>query len=175
MMKRIGAFFWAIVIFTALAVQFASKPLWAYEYESKYRQATANMVITPEMQELINRKPTFRAVNLWVNMRIKGVDEGENDHWQSPTETLEKRTGDCEDYAILKEAILKALGYKTMILIGRTRDGSGHAVLGVVVDGEWWFLDNSRRDAITLDGLLLYFKPVYYFDKEGKIQFFNGK
>lgn len=40
-------------------------------------------------------------VEAWIEQNIKYVSDDDYDHWQSPLETLIKRTGDCEDKAIL--------------------------------------------------------------------------
>lgn len=41
------------------------------------------------------------SVNLFTNREIKYTKEPK-DNWQYPQKTLDKKTGDCEDYAILK-------------------------------------------------------------------------
>lgn len=48
----------------------------------------------------------IETVNIEVNNRIRYLSDPGDDHWQSPAETCETLTGDCEDYAILKRAIL---------------------------------------------------------------------
>jgi len=46
----------------------------------------------------------------WVRTHVEYELDGEVDHWQSAVETLERRTGDCEDHAILMASIIGALG-----------------------------------------------------------------
>lgn len=46
----------------------------------------------------------------WVRNNIAYKSDGDVDYWQSAEETLELRTGDCEDQAILLASIIGALG-----------------------------------------------------------------
>lgn len=40
---------------------------------------------------------------------------GRADHWQSPEEFLSRRQGDCEDYALLAEAVLRRQGKEAFV------------------------------------------------------------
>lgn len=42
------------------------------------------------------------------------------DYWQSPQETYYKRTGDCEDKAILLMEYMQKLGESTSLIVGKT-------------------------------------------------------
>ncbi len=66
---------------------------------------------SPCRSGLIERGNSSRAlfnVNRWVNRRLTYKPDGgpNRDYWQTPDESLNFNTGDCEDYAILKRAIL---------------------------------------------------------------------
>lgn len=50
--------------------------------------------------------------------------QNEYDYWQSPKETLEKMTGDCEDKAILVNDSLKKMGIETKLCFGKRRKSS---------------------------------------------------
>lgn len=71
-------------------------------------------------------------VNREVNLRIK-YKRDEVDTWSSPLETLAAGTGDCEDYAILKYAVLAAAGVPLdkMEIDVVSIPGAIHAVLEV--------------------------------------------
>lgn len=56
--------------------------------------------------------PSPQAVNEWVNGHVRYVkDPDGGDHWQPPEETLQLMQGDCEDFAILKRALMIAGGW----------------------------------------------------------------
>jgi predicted transglutaminase-like cysteine proteinase len=48
----------------------------------------------------------LKRVNKFVNQRVRWVEDldnwGKKDYWATPLETLARRTGDCEDFSILK-------------------------------------------------------------------------
>ncbi len=68
-----------------------------------------------------------------------------SEHWASPLEFL-ARSGDCEDYAIFKYALLRHLGMPAdslrIVLLRRKADGLGHAVLAAYLDNKIYILDN---------------------------------
>lgn len=89
------------------------------------------------------------------------------DYWQKPEETLELKTGDCEDYAILKAWRLVNAGVPSSVLriaVVSTPDSPpNHAVLFVpsmVTTGLLWWkkqverifvLDNVRDEIVAWD------------------------
>jgi len=64
----------------------------------------------------------------WVRENIQYLEDDGSDDWQSANETLEKRTGDCEDQAILLASIYGAMG-----LNGRVNVIEQHAFASVFV------------------------------------------
>ncbi len=55
-----------------------------------------------------------------------------NEYWQLPAETLELRTGDCEDFAILLCSLLRAYGVpanQVYVAVGVSKDKTYHAYL----------------------------------------------
>lgn len=73
-------------------------------------------------------------VHDWTRARIKYQREpAAADLWQSPAETLRAGKGDCEDYAILERALLKAIGYRadqlTLIVAHDLAVAMDHAVI----------------------------------------------
>lgn len=88
------------------------------------------------------------AVNRLVNRRPYRsdlVNFGKREHWASPLEFLD-RSGDCEDSAIFKYALLRHLGLPAdalrVVLLTREVDGLGHAVLAAYLDDQVYILDN---------------------------------
>lgn len=93
---------------------------------------------------------TPEEVNHWVNSNVTYTQDVV-DHWQLPSETMERREGDCEDIAILKRALLKASGYQDdqvfFVIVKDLITRQDHAV--VVVDG--LSLDSFSSVVLPLD------------------------
>jgi hypothetical protein len=108
------------------------------------------------------------ALNRAVNAAITYQEEppGEDD-WQTPQETWTRKTGDCEDYAILKYAVLLASGVAEadlLLVVGRIAAASPqvHAILLLRGPGGWVVLDN-RFDHLIPPGEYINFTPVKGF------------
>ena len=108
------------------------------------------------------------AINLAVNRLISYESDFSGykaiDHWAGPAETLARGRGDCEDFAILKMAALRAAGVpvKSMslvVLLDRRR-GLFHAVLLVSTDQGRFVLDNLRQ-AVLRDTDLPDYQPLF--------------
>lgn len=88
----------------------------------------------------------LEAYNASVNRMIayKAEENGE-DTWQTPQETLDLRTGDCEDYAILKYAGLsRVMPESDLYLVVGIIKGfwpQPHAFLAARVENRWRILD----------------------------------
>lgn len=65
------------------------------------------------------------------------------DQWAQPEETLAKKHGDCEDYALLNAEVLKVFGYKPRIFI-LARQGGNHAICAFEKDGYFLWFDNNH-------------------------------
>lgn len=108
------------------------------------RAATAiRPVLTAGQWELVNR------INRYVNADVKPASDddvyGEAEHWDYPT-----TRGDCEDYALLKQRYLEALGLpRAALLLTVVLDDKqdGHAVLTLAASEGDFILDN-RRDGV---------------------------
>ena len=89
------------------------------------------------------------SMNDKVNNLIKYKPDDARDHWQMPQETVDKLSGDCEDFAILKYAILRNSGFwgdQLALVLGEIASLSGnkaHAFLVVEVEGARCVLDNK--------------------------------
>ena len=106
------------------------------------RPVAANRpVLTARQWELVNR------VNNFVNADVKPASDdeiyGEAEHWDYPT-----TRGDCEDYALLKQRYLEALGLpRSALLLTVVLDDKqdGHAVLTLATSEGDFILDNRRN------------------------------
>lgn len=88
-------------------------------------------------------------VNSYVNAEVKPASDediyAEAEHWDYPT-----TRGDCEDYALLKQRYLEALGLpRSALLITVVLDDrqEGHAVL-TIASSEGDFILDNRRDGL---------------------------
>lgn len=96
-----------------------------------------------------------RSVNRLINYRRDSDLYGVMDHWAEPSATLNRGMGDCEDYAILKMAVLAQAGVpsKSMSVVVIRDDARRvyHAILAVQTSKGAYILDNLqaelRRDA----------------------------
>lgn len=86
-------------------------------------------------------------VNRWVNWHVLYREDRNGDAWSSATETLQLGTGDCEDLAIVKMALLTELGIGPddmfLVIVRQKARGGDHAVLAVRRDGAMVVLDSS--------------------------------
>jgi len=101
--------------------------------------------------------PDLAKANALVNHLITYKEEPEGkDYWQLPEETLTTKTGDCEDFAILKYKLLMPYYREEdmRIIVGNIKSLSvpsghkPHAWLAVYYDG-WKVLDSMFPQIIT--------------------------
>ncbi len=88
---------------------------------------------------------------------------GRRDYWASQLEFL-LRSGDCEDYAIVKYVSLRQLGFapeqlRLVVVQDVVRD-LAHAVLAVYLDDEVYILDNLTR-AVVPQAEVAHYVPYY--------------
>lgn len=122
----------------------------------------------------------LHAVNQFFNRRIRFRSDfevwGQEDHWATPLEVLQKAQGDCEDYAIAKYAVLRAAGmpvqqlrlvYVRAEMPGYSR-AQAHMVLAyyAVPGAEPQILDNLRPD-VQPASERKDLQPVFSFNSEG--------
>ena len=93
-------------------------------------------------------------VDLVVNTAVKYLKEPSGvDVWQEPAVTWDLKRGDCEDYAILKYAILRKAAIPVRVVIGEIKSISGnepHAWCAAYLDGAWRALDQKFPEIIKV-------------------------
>ena len=80
--------------------------------------------------------------------RITYVDDEGEDYWQSPSETIARGAGDCEDQAIYLHYLLGLKGLQAEVVFGienLKHVESGHVWVEYPADGEVYILDPTRR------------------------------
>lgn len=96
---------------------------------------------------------SFMGILQWVADNIEYVNDNDvhgRGEWQQPSETYQRRTGDCEDHAILAAFLLTRAGYDgVMIWVGYDED-SGH--VWVEWSGHFYETTSARiRDDVIYD------------------------
>jgi predicted transglutaminase-like cysteine proteinase len=107
-------------------------------------------------------------VNSLVNNSIRYREDqslyGQPDYWATPTEILERASGDCEDFAILKMTALIRLGVPakslSLVVLRDNRRNVFHAVLAVTTSAGSFILDNVRPK-VAMDSALPNYQPLY--------------
>lgn len=135
-----------------------------------------------DIQSLRSQDPTrfLSAVNRLANRRpyrLDHVNFGQDEYWASPLEFL-SRSGDCEDFAIFKYALLRHLGMPAealrVVLVKRSQDELGHAVLAAYLDGEVYILDNASQRVLEQSEVADY-TAVFSFNEEQRWAHFTGE
>ncbi|MES0881525.1 transglutaminase-like cysteine peptidase [Roseibium sp. SCP14] len=116
----------------------------------------------PKVNYMVNRLLAYREdIRLWKT----------GEYWASPVETLQRRAGDCEDYAILKYALLRDLGVEDedmrIVVLRDTAARQYHAVLSVRHNGKWLILDN-RFSRIRFERDLPHYQALYSVNAAGE-------
>jgi predicted transglutaminase-like cysteine proteinase len=116
--------------------------------------------------------PTERAdlVNRFVNNRVTFVDDsrqfGRADVWLTASETLRRRRGDCEDYAIAKMQLLREAGIAErdmyLVIAKDLVRRSDHAILVVRAGQRMLMLDNGSDELLDSESVADY-RPVLTF------------
>lgn len=145
-------------ILMLILILFWSAPVMASESLLTTKWATVKEQIRVE-QKTLEAHETFQElvklqsvghINRAVNLQIKPISDmqqyGVIDYWSSPLETLTSGKGDCEDYAILKLAVLLQIGIRPdhlkFVVVHSVRHHSDHAILNILIDTTWRILDN---------------------------------
>src|SRR6476661_8114629 len=118
-----------------------------------------------------------RAINLAIHPMSDLAQYGEIDVWSSPLLTFTTGSGDCEDYAIAKFVALRLAGIAPndlrIVIMRDTIHGGDHAVAAARLDGHWLTLDN-RRMAMTEDGHIRNYRPLFVIDQYGVMQYVDA-
>lgn len=116
----------------------------------------------PQINAMVNRMLSYKEdAQLWQNP----------EYWASPSETLGRLAGDCEDYAILKYALLRDLGVKDedmrIVVLRDTAVRQYHAVLTVRHKDNWLVLDN-RFSRVRFERDLPNYRALYSVNASGE-------
>ena len=105
-----------------------------------------------------------RAINRLIAYRDDRIVWKNAEYWAAPAETLARKAGDCEDFAILKYWSLREAGFRDQDMrIVVLRDKAlrrYHAVLAVYHNNDWLILDN-RFSRVRLQRDLPNYQPLF--------------
>ena len=111
-----------------------------------------------------------RTVNLAIKYETDTRNHGIPDHWATPFDTLASGKGDCEDYAIAKYALLRAMHWPEqdlrIVLVYIERKRQYHAIEAARLGRDWIILDNGRL-TISNDASVLNYHPLFTVDESG--------
>ncbi len=122
----------------------------------------------------------LRLVNSFWNSwpyREDQANWGRQDYWAAPAQFL-KKSGDCEDYAIVKYFTLKELGIAPdsmrIVILRDTIRNLAHAVLVVYLDDEAYVLDNLSN-VVQPHTRLRNYSPQYSVNEHGRWTHIKGR
>lgn len=106
---------------------------------------------TPKtIDELAKIADTPEKLSDWITNRVwytKDENDGQDDYWQNSQETLDRKKGDCEDYASIYRDVLRKQGYKAkivdLVVDDDSREGIGYHAVTAYQDkeGNWRLMD----------------------------------
>jgi len=119
----------------------------------------------------------YGAIRSWVAEHIRYVSDqeahGVSEYWQLPRETLERRTGDCEDFAILLCTFLRAYGYsveEVYVVVG-LYGRSCHAYLALWSPEKGWGMQEPQSGS----WVEFFFGTAWWLDQYEVVYSFNDK
>lgn len=128
----------------------------------------------------LSQPEQLRLVNAFWNgwpYREDQVNWGKADYWAIPAQFLVK-SGDCEDYAIVKYFTLKELGFDPasmrIVVLRDTIRNLAHAVLAVYLNGDIFILDNLSN-AVLSHRRISNYSPQYSINEFGRWTHIKGK
>lgn len=111
-----------------------------------------------------------RAVNLGIRPMSDWAQYGYAQFWATPLQTLNSGAGDCKDYAIVKYAALRELGFAPgdlrLVIVRDDVRQAEHEVLAVRDGQQWLILDNLTMAMLDAEQIRHYY-PLFVMDYRG--------
>ncbi|MFN8692800.1 MAG: transglutaminase-like cysteine peptidase [Holosporales bacterium] len=156
------------------AALYAGTPQQVLPKATVLQLAARDALELPELGWLRDNRaaPGFLAnLNRVVNISRYVEELPGQDAWQRPR-TLFRHGGDCEDFAIAKYGVLRALGMNAarlrVLVVAQRDNGEFHAILAVTAaNGDWIGLDNRRSEPWQSAEFLKVYKPLYAVNESG--------
>ncbi len=92
-----------------------------------------------------NRITTPSQYQVWLCENIRYSTDAYGDEWSRPESMLERKSGDCEDFAFLTSAVLNRLGFDAKVIAYKMEDkDEWHAICAFLDGGRYYYFDNDR-------------------------------
>ncbi len=102
----------------------------------------------PSLEALSRTCPTPESLVRFLQQQMTFEEDlrlfGEMDYWQTPEEFLGRRSGDCEDYALLAQAVLQRSGVEAFVFSLYGEDNYAHAVCVFTEKGRYHVINQDR-------------------------------
>jgi hypothetical protein len=124
--------------------------------------------------DIASRVKTPEALAGWLSSNVR-YEFAMGDGWQAPEEIIKLKKGDCDDFAVLAQAILKEIGIKSDVVILKFRGISiAHAVcVWKDAAGNISFISNQKlyhtAESDIRQAILKYYpdlETIIYTDKD---------
>ena len=120
------------------------------------------------VEEVAALYPTPEALACFLKREIDFKPDrqqfGKIDYWQRPEELLVNRAGDCEDFALLAQAVLTHQGKEAFLLSIYGLEGDAHTVCVFVEEGRYSVMNQDlliRYQASSLEQLAWQVNPSW--------------
>jgi len=112
----------------------------------------------PLHQEIVDLVTRHKITSLedyskWLEDNLRYQNDGKKDVWADPQQTLRKKIGDCEDYALLNTSVMQVLGYKPHFLALVKAQGRAHAICTFQHQGRFLWFDNAKLQKTSFTSL----------------------
>lgn len=130
-----------------------------------YFPVDPRLLVTPQADEVrqavsgiladkVDPRSDFRKLQDWVASHIRYTQDSYYT-WQTPATTLEKRTGNCKDFAILLCSLVRAAGVPAgdvYVAIGKDRSNNSHAfIIEKWLQGRWQVIEPQAGGLFVAD------------------------
>ena len=146
--------------------------LWAEDIRLSALPAShaPSTAVSDPLVSLSRQHTTPKAVSAFLKQTFKFQRDqdifGEVERWQSPQEFLARKTGDCEDYALLARDLLVRNGIEAYVFSLFGDEGYAHTVCVFVEDGRYNVINQDKirhYRAKTLEAVASQMYPAWTF------------
>lgn len=125
-----------------------------------------------------SRAEIAKAVDEAVDLHLVYAEDNKNyvadEYFSSPVESIRKKTGDCDDYAILKYMVLRALGFSAddVYVVAIPEHAVAMVNTGTTENPAWHVLDNDNTGILLPQDKTEYYNTGRFAANERSIWLF---